>query len=103
VILSDYICPACDAVFEATVESPSPDEIPCPVCAGPAAWFPTPVHGHVRRVEAVRGKWEKPERKTYLDTRNLGEGQDPAEFQAERRKMWRDVRMGEARKEFLNK
>jgi hypothetical protein len=43
----------------------------------------------------TRGKWEKPERNTYLDTRKLGEGQDPAEFQAERKKMWREKRMRE--------
>ncbi len=52
---------------------------------------------------AERAKREKPERKTFLDTRKLGEGQDVEEFQAERRKLWRDVRMDRARKEFLNK
>lgn len=38
----------------------------------------------VRRVEAVRGGWEKPARKTFLDTRDLGEGQDPDEWRENR-------------------
>jgi hypothetical protein len=57
-----------------------------------ATWTPTPIACRVRRVEVVRGNYEKPERKTYLDTRKLGEGQDPAEFQAERKKIWNEER-----------
>jgi hypothetical protein len=72
-------------------------------CLLPATWTPSPVAGRVRRVEVTRGKYEKPERKTYLDTRKLGEGQPLEEFQAERRKIWRDERMDKARKEFLAK
>lgn len=78
-------------------------DCPTTYCGQWATWTPSPVAGRVRRVEVVRGKYEKPERKTYLDTRNLGEGQDPDEFRAERRKMWRDVRMNRELKEFLNK
>lgn len=72
-------------------------------CSREATWTPSPVGCRVRRVEVTRGKYEKPERKTYLDTRKLGEGQPIEEFQAERRKIWRDVRMDQARKEFVNK
>ena len=99
-------CPACDGV-------PNRSEFVggCDLCFGrkvvwcpfDATWTPSPVVCRVRRVEVTRGKYEKPERKTFLDTRNLGEGQPLEEFQAERRKMWRDVRMDRARKEFLNK
>jgi hypothetical protein len=46
----------------------------------------------VKRWEVVRGKYEKPERKTYLDTRDLGEGQDPEEFRAKRAKIWDEQR-----------
>lgn len=73
---------------------------PCPL---DATWTPSPIACRVRRFEVARGKYEKPERKTYLDTRNLGEGQDIEEFRAERRKIWRDHRMNEARKEFESK
>ncbi len=103
-IICDYTCEACEVVFEATVASPAPDEIECPECSAAARWTPSALVGcRVRRVEVTRGRWEKPERKTFLDTRKLGEGQSPEEFSAERKKMWRDVRMDVARKEFLNK
>jgi len=61
-------------------------------CPNDATWTPSPVAGRVRRVEVVRGKWERPEHKTYLDTRKLGEGQDPEEFHAEREKVWDEER-----------
>ena len=96
-ISSDYNCDGCGVVFEAAVESPSPDEIPCPVCGGPSTWTPSPVAFRVRRVEVVRGRWEKPERKTYLDTRKLGEGQDIEEFRAEREKIWDEKRRSDVK------
>jgi hypothetical protein len=77
----------------------------CKVCDGKchapcgldARWTPSADVGcRVRRVEVTRGKWEKPERKTYLDTRKLGEGQDPEEFRAERKAMWDQKRRDEA-------
>lgn len=46
----------------------------------------------VRRVEAVKGKWEKPEKRTFLDTRNLGEGQDLDDFRADRERIWDEKR-----------
>jgi hypothetical protein len=50
-----------------------------------------------QRFEVVRGKYEKPERKTWLDTRKLGEGQDIEEFRDERKKIrdeqrWREIK-----------
>lgn len=62
-------------------------------CEQPSTWTPSAdIACRVRRVEVVRGKYEKPERKTYLDTRKLGEGQDPEEFRAEREKIWDERR-----------
>lgn len=62
-------------------------------CDRPAAWTPSPsIACRVRRIEVARGKWEKPERPTYLDTRKLGEGQSMDEFRAERRKVWEEQR-----------
>lgn len=62
------------------------------VCSRDATWTPSPVAGRVRLVEVVRGKWEKPEHRTYLDTRELGEGQDPEEFWDKREAIWDDER-----------
>ncbi|HSN28790.1 MAG TPA: hypothetical protein VLT45_21030 [Kofleriaceae bacterium] len=63
-------------------------------CELPATWTPSPtVACRVRRVEVVRGKWEAPERPTYLDTRKLGEGQSMEEFRAERKKVWERKRL----------
>ena len=67
-------------------------------CCLPSAWTPTPIACSVRRVEVVRGKWEKPERKTYLDTRKLGEGQDIEEFRAEREKIWDEKRRADVKR-----
>lgn len=63
------------------------------LCSLPATWTPSASVGcRVRRIEVTRGKWEPPERKTYLDTRKLGEGQSMDEFQAERKKVWAERR-----------
>ncbi len=43
-----------------------------------------PRYTGVRRIEAVKGGWEKPARPTFLDTRELGEGQDIEEFRDKR-------------------
>jgi hypothetical protein len=117
-IIAVYTCPE-HGEFDAEVardeNGEAPDRIQCPhliddgphtvegrdyifrgFCELDATWTPSATVGcRVRRIEVTRGKWEKPERNTYLDTRKLGEGQDPAEFQAERKKMWREKRMRE--------
>ena len=92
-ILSDWECPV-HGLFESTAP-PHVDSIPCPVCDAPSPWRPSPVHGRVRRVEVVRGRWSKPERPTYYNTQALGEGQDPAEWRASRAKVWDEKRKAE--------
>lgn len=42
----------------------------------------------VRRIEALRGKSQKPERATWTDTRNVAEGQPVYEWQEDRAKVW---------------
>jgi len=112
-IVCIYTCPEhgeFDAEVQRDENGDSPDVIPCGAelgvradafapngkmrrCELSAMWTPSSsVACRVRRVEVVRGKWEKPERKTYLDTRKLGEGQDVDEFRAERKKIWDEER-----------
>lgn len=55
----------------------------------------------VRRVEAVRGNWEKPARKTFLDTRDLGEGQDIDDWRANREAI-RDQQRRDSLKELID-
>jgi hypothetical protein len=75
----------------------------CEVCMGKsiascqrgAPWTPSPVAARVRRVEAVKGTWEKPERETYLDTTELGEGMDIDDFREKRAAIWERRRQEE--------
>ena len=96
-ILCDYLCGGCTATFEAMVGSPAPDDVICPECGSMAAWSPSPVLGRVKSIEVSRGGYAKPDRKTWLDTRELGEGMPLAEFKAKRRKIreeqtWRETK-----------
>ena len=111
-IVCAYTCPRCgefDAEVKRDENGEAPDVIECgnliesvehddgnhtiAVCLGVAAWTPSPTVGcRVRRIEVVKGKWEKPERKTYLDTRELGEGMDIDEFRAKRAAIWEEKR-----------
>lgn len=92
-IICDYTCEACAIVFESAVPSPAPDDVECHECGGRATWTPSAlVACRVRRVEVVRGGWQKPERPTYLDTRELGEGQSMDEFRAKRKAVWEERR-----------
>ena len=101
-IALDFLCPNCGP--SSSLADRDCDGVPCPDgCGAMAERVMSAPFGKVRLVEAVRGKWEKPERKTYLDTRKLGEGQSLEEFQAKRRKMWRDERMNKAYQEFKNR
>jgi hypothetical protein len=52
----------------------------------------------VRALEAVKGKWEKPARATYTDTRNLGEGQPLHEWKEDRAKVWEEKRKADVMK-----
>jgi hypothetical protein len=87
----------------------SPDFAPCPVplnviidgvrarCEMPSPWTPTPVFGKVKSWEVVRGNWERPERKTFTDTRDLGEGMSYDEWKKKRAKVWEERRQQEVR------
>ena len=107
-IVCVYTCPRhgeFDAEVNRDESGSAPDFADCGSlgCQLKATWTPVAISCRVRRVEVVRGKYEKPERKTYLDTTDLGEGQSDEEFRAQRRKIWREHRMDGSRKEFLNK
>lgn len=100
-IVAVYRCPVhgeFDAEVSRDATGGAPEVVQCSAtCSMLASWTPTPVACRVRRVEVTRGKWEKPEQKTFLDTRKLGEGQDVEEFQAERKKVWTEHRHKEIR------
>ena len=110
-IVAVYTCPEhgeFDAVVQRDENGEAPDAVLCSyfecycdpteTCAGCkpcsafATWTPSPIGCRVRRIEAVKGRWEKPERKTYLDTRELGEGMDMDEWQAKRKAVWEEKR-----------
>lgn len=107
-ITAVYTCPEhgeFDATLDREANGDAPDYAECPwdyfdddgemrgPCGLQATWTPSAAIGcRVRRVEVVRGGWEKPERKTYLDTRKLGEGQSVEEFKTERKKIWNEQR-----------
>lgn len=46
----------------------------------------------VNPIEAVKGKSQKPERKTWTDTRNIAEGQPVYEWKEDRAKIWEEKR-----------
>jgi len=111
-----YTCPvhgAFDAEVQREATGGAPDAIACneeitlgvathPLTGAPAieygrcsleaSWTPTVIACRVRRIEAVKGKWEKPERKTYLDTRDLAEGMDIDDFHEKRSAVWEERR-----------
>lgn len=95
-IAAEYMCPV-HGRFAVTIprdeNGDAPGEVFCKlpaigtstlVCLGRSPYVISAPRVGVRRVEAVRGGWEKPARKTFLDTRDLGEGQDIDEWRAGR-------------------
>jgi len=129
-IAAEYMCPehgrftlttARDANGDAPGEAPCPAKKPTDPAARAvlmmggeseevASWMgchePSPYvisapRVGVRRVEAVKGGWEKPARKTFLDTRNLGEGQDIDEWR-ENRAAIRDEQRRQSLKELID-
>lgn len=90
VAIEDYECPI-HGRFEAQVDrdeqGDAPDETACIVCGVQSAWRISAPLARVRRFEAIKGKSEKPERDTWLDTTNLGEGQPLHEFWDDRAKI----------------
>lgn len=108
-IAAEYHCPA-HGRFTITVErdanGDAPPDVICGVHTGIFCGLVSPYvisapRVGVRRVEAVKGSWEKPARKTFLDTRNLGEGQDIEEWRDERAAI-RDQERRDSLKELMN-
>lgn len=122
-IVAEYLCPV-HGRFALEVprdeNGDPPEKMPCPtryeprqfalfgadakrreeiralhVCGRSAPYVISAPMGKVKHFEVVRGKWEKPERPTYFDTRKLGEGQPLEEFRAERAKVWEEHRWHE--------
>jgi hypothetical protein len=113
-IIAVYTCPEhgeFDAEVQRDENGEAPDAIPCPgfyevdptiaedrafgphKCEETATWTPSRTVGcRVRRIEAVKGKWEAPERKTFLDTRDLADGMDPDDFREKRNAIWEEQR-----------
>lgn len=95
-ILKEFRCPV-HGVFEALVDSGA-EETFCTfrerctvrgedvgnVCGRTSPWSPSLIPMRVRRFEAVKGKDEKPEHPDWDFTRNLEEGQDFDDWQADR-------------------
>lgn len=114
--IADYHCPIhgrFEMTVERTPEGDAPDEVRCqspivppfPVadrdsnqdlvfvqCVEVATWCISAPLARVNKVEAVKGKWQKPERKTWTDTRNLGEGQALYDWKEDRAKVWEEKR-----------
>jgi hypothetical protein len=55
-----------------------------------------PGTARVRRVEAHRGGYQRPEFETWTNTENLGEGQDLDDWKEDRAKVWQREREREA-------
>lgn len=104
-IAAEYLCPV-HGRFAVTVDRDANGDAPsleaCPEDCGAASPYAVsaPRVG-VRRVEAVKGGWEKPARKTFLDTRNLGEGQDIDEWREDRARI-RDQQRRDSLKELID-
>ncbi|HEY1554853.1 MAG TPA: hypothetical protein VGF94_08470 [Kofleriaceae bacterium] len=79
-------CPADDDCYDCGGQPSAPGraKMGCDTCGLPSEWRISAPLAKVRAVEALRGKSEKPERATWLDTTNLGEGQSLQEFQDDR-------------------
>lgn len=102
---AEYTCPehgtfSCDVIRDHNGDTP--DAVGCPIIVGGfiecdqrSTWTPSRIDTRVRKVEVVRGKWEKPERPTYYNTQALGEGQDIDEWRADRAAKWDEQRKRE--------
>jgi hypothetical protein len=112
--IADYECPT-HGRFEAQVDRDEHGDPPTTVrCQHIIGTITSIVHGpcdvlcnlaaefrisapltRVRRVEAIKGKWEKPERKEWLDVSNLAEGQPLYEFREDRERIREEERKRE--------
>lgn len=122
-IAAEYECPvhgrfAVDVPREANGDPP--DETACPArpskvalvdqTTGALRWIwndepcgaqspyviSAPGTAKVRKVEAIRGSYQKPEFETWTNTENLGEGQDLDDWRDDRAKVWEREREREA-------
>lgn len=95
--VAEYDCPAhgrfsLEVARDESGDAPSSVACPRDLCGCDSTWCVSAPRVAVRRVEVERGGWQKPERKTWLDTRNLGEGQDIDDFRADRERIRDDER-----------
>jgi len=107
-IAAEYECEE-HGRFELDVErndaGDAPDVIQCPIpiavrnsdgeevlCSKPCEWRISAPLTTVRRVEAIKGKSQKPERKTWTDTTAVGEGQPLYDWWEDRAKIWEEKR-----------
>jgi hypothetical protein len=89
-------CPECGAVYDAGCEQSCPGR-PWHECGRLSQHvISAPGTAKVRRVEAHRGGYQKPEFETWTNTENLGEGQDLDDWKADRAKVWERDREREA-------
>lgn len=106
VIAAEYYCEE-HGRFERDVErdenGDAPDVIPCVFleneeqdpgepCPHVAIWCISSPMARVRKLEAVKGKWQKPERKTWTDTSAIGEGQALYDWKEDRAAIWEERR-----------
>lgn len=112
-LVAEYLCPvhgvfSCEVIKEPNGDAP--DAVACPIrisqefeeldepeCGQPSIWTPSRLACRVKKWEVVRGKYAKPERKTYMDTRDLGEGQDLDEWKAKRAAIWEEKRQADVK------
>lgn len=107
-IAAEYECPE-HGRFELDVErddnGDAPNTINCPIevpaggveleyveCGAVAEWRISSPLARVNRIEAIKGKSQKPERKTWTDTTAIGEGQPLYEWREDRAKIWEEKR-----------
>ena len=103
-IAAEYSCPE-HGRFTVTVARDANGYAPathrCETCAAVAPYVISAPAARVRKFEVTRGGWQKPERKTFLDTRELGEGQDIEEFR-DKRAAIRDEQRRQSLKELMD-
>lgn len=93
-MVAEYDCPAhgrfpLEVARDASGDPPASVTCPRDLCGCESSWCVSATRGtRVRRVEVERGGYQRPERPTWTDTTNLGEGQDLEDWQADRDKVW---------------
>lgn len=115
---ADYYCEdhgRFELDVERTAEGDAPDVMPCPAvvslvkhndghgwhetaCGKPSVWCISAPMAKVRPFEAIKGGWQKPEHKTWTDTRALGEGQALYDWKEDRAKVWEEKRKADVMK-----